>query len=68
VPYIKVQQKEGFMGRNKGSLSKANYKTPPTCEMTIEDRMRIIANISVDRIKAKLKQAKDEKAKETDNV
>ncbi len=57
------------MGRRKGSLrAAASYQTPPVCEMSLEDRMRLIANIIVDSIQAELEKIKSEDTEVTANV
>jgi hypothetical protein len=40
------------MSRRKGSTNKADYKQSPACRLSTEDRMRVLANIIVDRILA----------------
>lgn len=38
------------MGRRKGSRNKANYRVPPTGPLSLEDRLKLIAILIVDRI------------------
>lgn len=45
------------MSRPKGSKNNINYKVPPICQMSVEERLQIFANIIVDSIRADL--AKD---------
>lgn len=45
------------MPRILGTKNKINYRVPPACELSTDDRLRLIANIIIDRIEAKLKSA-----------
>lgn len=40
------------MSKSVGVKKKLNYRVPPACELSTDDRLRLIANIIIDRIEA----------------
>lgn len=51
------------MGRHKGSQNKINHRIPPTGQLSLEDRLKLIAGIIVDRIIVDLGRARNTGAK-----
>jgi hypothetical protein len=48
------------MGRHKGSRSKINYQVPPSGQLSLDDKLKLIAIIIVDRIIADVDSRKME--------
>lgn len=40
------------MGRHKGSKNKTTYRVPPSGQLSLDDKLKLIAGIIVDRILA----------------
>ena len=48
------------MGRHKGSQNKTRYRLPPTGHLSLDDKLKLIAGIIVDRIIADMSGADTE--------
>lgn len=45
------------MPKLKGTQNKINYKKPSICEMSIEDRIQLLANLILDQLQSRNKEA-----------
>lgn len=48
------------MGRHKGSHNKTNYRVPPSSQLSLDDKLKLIAIVIVDRIIADIDSAQAE--------
>lgn len=48
------------MGRHKGSRNKIDYQVPPSGQLSLDDKLKLLAIIIVDRIIADIDDTKTE--------